>query len=160
MWRTAVGGGQRDRMKIERSTRIYPGKRWEGCAWRGLLREAKKSSIDWYWCYNDTEDALSQPFCLSVAPQAGLGKKKKRATFNCETMSQSGWGSLGPRVYEGLARPWSFPFLPTSLLGTFLQLPDCQRYQWKWKSLSRVWLFATPWTIQPMEFSRPEYCSG
>ena len=28
---------------------------------------------------------------------------------------------------------------------------------WKWKSLSRVWLFATPWTIQIMEFSRPEY---
>ena len=26
----------------------------------------------------------------------------------------------------------------------------------KWKSLSRVRLFATPWTIQSMEFSRPE----
>ena len=30
----------------------------------------------------------------------------------------------------------------------------------KWKSLSRVRLFATPWTIQFMEFSRPEYWSG
>ena len=30
----------------------------------------------------------------------------------------------------------------------------------KWKSLSHVWLFATPWTIQSMEFSRPEYWSG
>ena len=30
----------------------------------------------------------------------------------------------------------------------------------KWKSLSRVWLFATPRNIQCMEFSRPEYCSG
>ena len=28
---------------------------------------------------------------------------------------------------------------------------------WKWKSLSRVWLLATPWSIQSMEFSRPEY---
>ena len=27
-------------------------------------------------------------------------------------------------------------------------------------SLSRVWLFATPWTIQSMEFSRPQYWSG
>ena len=26
-----------------------------------------------------------------------------------------------------------------------------------WKSLGRVQLFATPWTIQSMEFSRPEY---
>ena len=25
---------------------------------------------------------------------------------------------------------------------------------WKWKSLSHVWLFATPWTIQSVEFSR------
>ena len=31
---------------------------------------------------------------------------------------------------------------------------------WKWKSLSRVQFFATPWTIQSMEFSRPEYWSG
>ena len=31
---------------------------------------------------------------------------------------------------------------------------------WKWKLLSCVWLFATPWTIQSMEFSRPEYWSG
>ena len=29
-----------------------------------------------------------------------------------------------------------------------------------WKSLSRVRLFMTPWTIQSMEFSRPEYWSG
>ena len=28
-------------------------------------------------------------------------------------------------------------------------------YQWKWKSLSRVWIFATPGAIQPMEFFRP-----
>ena len=32
--------------------------------------------------------------------------------------------------------------------------------KWKWKSLSPVWLFATPWTIQSVEFSRPEYCNG
>ena len=30
----------------------------------------------------------------------------------------------------------------------------------KWKLLSHVWLFVTPWTIQSMEFSRPEYWSG
>ena len=32
--------------------------------------------------------------------------------------------------------------------------------KWKWKSLSHVWLFATPWTIQSMEFSTLEYWSG
>ena len=30
----------------------------------------------------------------------------------------------------------------------------------KWKSLSRVQLFVTPWTARSMEFSRPEYWSG
>jgi len=30
----------------------------------------------------------------------------------------------------------------------------------KWKSLSRVWLFETPWTIESMEFSRLEHWSG
>ena len=32
--------------------------------------------------------------------------------------------------------------------------------KWKWKSLSCVRLFVTPWTIQSMEFSRPAYWSG
>ena len=32
--------------------------------------------------------------------------------------------------------------------------------KWKWKSLSHVQLFATLWTIQSMEFSRPEYWGG
>ena len=31
--------------------------------------------------------------------------------------------------------------------------------KWKYKLLSRVWLFATLWTIQSMEFSRPEFSS-
>ena len=35
---------------------------------------------------------------------------------------------------------------------------DCEK--WKWKSLSHVQLFETPWTIQSLEFSRPEYWSG
>ena len=31
---------------------------------------------------------------------------------------------------------------------------------WKWKPLSYVQLFASPWTMQSMEYSRPEYWSG
>ena len=37
---------------------------------------------------------------------------------------------------------------------SLLRIPYCQN---KWKSLSRVRLFATPGTKQSMEFSRPEY---
>ena len=32
--------------------------------------------------------------------------------------------------------------------------------EWKWKSFTHVQLFATAWTIQSMEFSRPKYWSG
>ena len=34
------------------------------------------------------------------------------------------------------------------------------KMKWKWQLLSRVRLFETPWTIQCMEFSRPEHWSG
>ena len=34
------------------------------------------------------------------------------------------------------------------------------RSEVKWKSFSRVQLFVTAWTIQSIEFSRPEYWSG
>ena len=37
---------------------------------------------------------------------------------------------------------------------------DSVSEKWKWKSLSCVLLFVTPWTIQSLEFSRPEYWSG
>ena len=40
------------------------------------------------------------------------------------------------------------------------QCSELQGQVWKWKSLSRVRLFATLWTIQSMEFCRPEYWSG
>ena len=45
--------------------------------------------------------------------------------------------------------------LPAELLAKPLnmQMSEC-------KSLSRVQLSVTPWTIQSMEFSRPEYWSG
>ena len=50
----------------------------------------------------------------------------------------------------------SFPFP----LGIWSQRALVPSWKWKWKSLCRVRLFATPWTIQSMEFSRPEYWSG
>ena len=42
-----------------------------------------------------------------------------------------------------------------------ISLSDLDSGLWfMWKSLSRVQLFATPWTIQSTEFSRQEYWSG
>ena len=46
-------------------------------------------------------------------------------------------------------------FLPLSSLALGLT-----HWKWQWKSLSLVGLFVNPWTIQSMEFCRPEYWSG
>ena len=94
---------------------------------------------------------------------------------------------------QGLYSPWNFPgqntrvgslsllqgILPTQGLNPDVphcrqilyqlshkgSLKDVERKWKKVKSLSRVWLFATPWTVahqdaQSMEFSRQEYWSG
>ena len=47
--------------------------------------------------------------------------------------------------------------LPGPSLNEMLTERNCRG---KWKSFSHVQLFATPWTIQSMEFSRQEYLSG
>ena len=41
--------------------------------------------------------------------------------------------------------------------GKCQQMPNAKC---KWKPLNRVWLLVIPWTIQSMEFSRPEYWNG
>ena len=43
-------------------------------------------------------------------------------------------------------------------MGLLLQ-SNLAKQKWEWKSLSRVRILVTPWTIQSMEFSRPEYWS-
>ena len=43
---------------------------------------------------------------------------------------------------------------------SYLQRSLVYSIQWKWKLLGPVRLFATQWTIQSMEFSRPEYWRG
>ena len=51
---------------------------------------------------------------------------------------------------------------PPTLAGRFFFFTttchlDTVYPRWKWKSLNRVRLFATPWTTQSMQFSKPEY---
>ena len=62
-----------------------------------------------------------------------------------ETMD---WFQTGKGVHQGC-------ILPLCLFNLYAEWR-----MWKWKSLRHVWLFVTPWTIQSMEFSRPEYWSG
>ena len=45
------------------------------------------------------------------------------------------------------------------IVGIIVSNWYCTKLSWKWKSLSCVQFFVTPWTVS-MEFSRPKYWSG
>ena len=73
------------------------------------------------------------------------------------------------RKWRKILRRDSWSFLPQrkmTLHNTWdlpLSAPCPRVWKKKWKSISHVWLSATPWTIQSMGFSmnfRPEYWSG
>ena len=65
---------------------------------------------------------------------------------------QEYWNELLWPPPGDLSHPGIKPLYP-ALQADFYHLS----HQWKWKLISHVWLFATAWTIQSMEFSRPEY---
>ena len=66
-------------------------------------------------------------------------------------MWQPGWEVLRENEYV-----YVYGWIPLSSTWNYHNIV---KQLWKWKSLSHVWLFVTPWTIQSMEFSRPEYLS-
>ena len=59
-----------------------------------------------------------------------------------------------------MLRTWHTQHPGSVPLSENLVVEPQEGWKWKWKSLSRVWLFATPWTMQSREFSRPECWSG
>ena len=69
---------------------------------------------------------------------------------------------LGRSAGEGLGYPLQYSW--TSLVAQLVKnLPSMQEFSSVSRSvqlLSRVRLFATPWTMQSMAFSRPEYWSA
>ena len=82
--------------------------------------------------------------------------------FLCCSQRPPFWGFLVSWFCLGwpwIIRPW--------IIWAFIQYTwpvGWKEVNWHhevmWKLLSYVQLFGTPWTIQSMEFSRPEYWSG
>ena len=73
-------------------------------------------------------------------------------TVHGVTKSRTWLKHLGTRAHTCICVPDSLRCTP--------ETNTAWRIYWKWKALSCVRLFATPWTIQSMEFSRPEYWCG
>ena len=92
----------------------------------------------WYWCSSHAAAAKSLQSCPTL----------------CDPIDGSPPGSPIPGILQARTLEW----VAISFSNT-----------WKWKvkmkSLSRVWLFETPWTaayqaLPPMGFSRQKYWSG
>ena len=72
---------------------------------------------------------------------------------------ESNWGLLHCRQtlyqlsYQGSPSHWHIHYFKLVILWETADMV-------KWTLLSRVRRFVTPWTLQSMEFSRPEYWSG
>ena len=108
---------------------------------------------------------------INILPQLALLKAVSDGRLCCPQICHSGikiiwgWGQLrGSRHRKGFLPS---PYFPKSRALTFKGIhppvrtrKDWDLWKWKWRLLSYVWLFETPWTIQSMEFSRPEYWSG
>ena len=71
----------------------------------------------------------------------------------------SGGGGLVVKSCPTLVSPWTVACQAPLSVG-FSRQEYWSGLLFTWKSLSGVWLFATPLAVQSMEFSRPEYSSG
>ena len=92
-------------------------------------------------------EAEAQVPSLSVVNLDSIGSISSRALLS-HSVSWQLRGVRGPRR-RGSDKTWS-------LRGEHWWSTCVPVVKWKWKSFSRVRLFATPWTIQSIEFSRPE----
>ena len=90
---------------------------------------------------------LLWPHRLCRPPGSSIHGTFQAIKLKCVAISSSK-GSCSPRDQTHISH-WQANSLPLSHQGG----PSSH---WKWKLLIRVQLFATPWTIQFMEFSRPE----
>jgi len=136
-------------------------------------QESKWCSFYWDWpCYRHSVSLCVCAKSLQLCPTLCY-------PMDCSLPSSSVHGILQARILEWVAVPSSrgssWPRDRTWIshvycIGRRVLYQECHlgspcislkvKSKWKWKSLSHVWLFATAWTVQSMEFSRPEYWSG
>ena len=110
-----------------------------------------------------TTEALGKP----NKPLVRLEKKKRGYKLLISEMKEGTWLQIPWTLYKIIKEYYAHK---VDNLDEMDQIPErhslpklfqeeIDNLNSKWKSLSRVQLFATPWTLQSMEFSRPAYLS-
>ena len=92
-------------------------------------------------------------YCI-IAATAAAAKSHQLCPTLCDPRDGSPPGSLVPGILQARTLEWGA-----------IAFSNAWKWKMKVKSLSHVWLFATPWTAAPqappsMGFSRQEYWSG
>ena len=111
----------------------------------------KESMLKVFWLWSKKINAIQSVVNVAAAAAAALFQS---CLTLCDPIEGSPPGSPVPGILQARTLEWAAISFSSA---------------WKWKvkvkSLSRVWLFATPWTAAfqappPMGFSRQEYWSG
>ena len=93
-------------------------------------------------------------FCLILLSAAAAAKSFQSCPTLCDPIDGSPPGSAVPGILQARTLEW-----------VAISFSNAWKWKVKGKSLSRVWLFVTPWTAAhqappSMGFSRQEYWSG
>ena len=99
-------------------------------------------------------DTWKSDFMLDYLYAAAAAKSLQSCPTLCDPIDGSPLGSSVPGILQARTLEW-----------VAIAFSNAWKWKVKVKSLSRVWLFATPWTEAyqaplPMGFSRQEYWSG
>ena len=97
-----------------------------------------------------TGDGITQITWITSVLEIHRGDHKPSISVNLEDDTQLSLNYLS--LFFFFFWPGKVIILPPFFKRSFCWIQNAG----KWKSLSRVRLFVTPWTIQSMEFSRPE----
>ena len=143
---------------------------WKRWHLKYILR--KRQFIDYSLLYNCSPFSLCTLFVFAASLQSLKEEQCREASSLTPQPGSQLWNTSCPGLNSalclGMCWPdrisgggWHSEERAAKCLST-MRNSFCCILHWKskWKALSHVRLFATPWTKQPMEFSRPEYWSG
>ena len=106
-------------------------------------------------CFLASPNIHAQVDILPDTPAAAAAAKSRQSCLTlCDPIDSSPPGSPVPGILQARTLEW-----------VAISFANAWKWKLKVKSLSRVWLFATPWTVAyqappSMGFSRQEYWSG
>ena len=165
-----ASGGQRIGASASASVLPMNSQGWFPLGWTGLMSLLSKGlsrvfSSTTIWMHQLFGGQFSFYFFLTVSMKRQKNRSIRNHLFSC-----LGWFGIEFACPANPLLSWKIilwaKYAPNSgkLRFSFCDFAGMSKTQinimWKWKSLSHVRLCATPWTIQSMEFSRPEYWSG